>query len=198
MINVEEFKQRLSSGDLEELADALVLADGALHVTIEQFDIIRSKLATAYGLSEDTVRVVVTGSAKLGFSMIEKRNGDGTVLPRFRSFGPESDIDVAVLSPAIFEQVWFELSAYAANRPWFPLVHKKLGPYLVSGWLRPDHFPIASSLRACRKWFPLFASLSADVRFGRRKISAGLFNSIEQLREYQLRSLRDAQSGVDL
>lgn len=197
-MEVDEFKRRLTADRLDELANNVLLADGAAHVTGAQFEIIRQKIAAVYGLGAADVRVVITGSAKLGFSLIEKRNDDGTLRPRFRLFGPDSDIDVAVLSPKIFDGVWFELSSYAANRPWFPLEHKKLGPYLVSGWLRPDHFPYGASLLNCRKWFPLFASLSADIRFGRRKVRAGLFHSFEQLRQYQLRSLRDAQSGADL
>jgi hypothetical protein len=198
MMEVDEFKRRLTADRLDELADNVLLADGAAHVSDAQFEIICQKIAAAYGVSATDIHIVITGSAKLGFSLIEKKNDDGTLRPRFRSFGPDSDIDVAVLSPKIFDAVWFELSSYAANRPWFPLEHKRLGPYLVSGWLRPDHFPHGASLLNCRKWFPLFASLSADVRFGRRKVRAGLFNSVEQLRQYQLRSLRDAQSGADL
>jgi hypothetical protein len=197
MMGVEEFKRWLAADRLDELADQVLLADGAAHVTATQFDIISGKIAIAYGILAADIRVVITGSAKLGFSLIEKTDEYGILLPRFRSFGPDSDIDVAVLSPKIFDAVWFELSSYAANQPWFPLQHKKLGPYLVSGWLRPDHFPYGASLLNCRKWFPLFSSLSADVRFGRRKVRAGLFNSFEQPRQYQLRSLRDAQAGAN-
>ncbi|MCF2514872.1 hypothetical protein LVY65_07315 [Sphingomonas sp. G124] len=198
MIGVEEFKQRLQADSLQELADEFLLADGAAHVTEDQFNLIRQKLADSYGLDDEAIKIIVTGSAKLGFSLIEKRDEDGNVRPRFRPFSVESDIDVAVLSPQIFDLVWFELSAFAANRPWFPLAHKKLGPYLVSGWLRPDHFPNSGALMNCRKWFPIFAGLSADIRFGRRKVRAGLFYSLEQLRQYQMRSLRDALSGADL
>lgn len=198
MISIEEFKARLNADNFDDLVDTVLLADGATHINLEQFDIIQNKIASTYHIAEDEIKVIITGSAKIGFSLIEKRLQDGTVKPRFRRFDIDSDIDVAVLCPRIFNMIWLELSAFAANRSSFPLEHKKLGPYLVSGWLRPDHFPGSNSLINCRKWFPLFADLSADIRLGRRKVRGGLYNSREQLRQYQLRSLRESLSGAEL
>lgn len=198
MMSVDEFRQRLRSDALQDIADEVLLSDGAEHVSEAQFDLIRQKLSDSYSLDKGLIRIVITGSAKLGFSIVEKKERDGTLRPRYRPFDYRSDIDVAVLSPKLFDLIWFELSGFAASRPWFPLENKKLGPYLISGWLRPDHFPFSGSLMNCRKWFPIFAELSADIRFGRRKISAGLFYSFDQLRQYQIRSLRDALSGADL
>jgi hypothetical protein len=198
MITVDEFKERLRTDALHDIADEVLLADGAEHVTEAQFNLIRQRVSDSYGIDKEAIRIVITGSAKLGFSIVEKKEKDGTLRPRFRPFDYRSDIDVAVLSAKLFDLIWFELSGYASNRPWFPLEYKKLGPYLVSGWLRPDRFPSSSSLMNCRKWFPIFADLSADIRFNRRKVRAGLFYSLDQLRQYQVRSLRDAHSGADL
>ena len=48
--------------------------------------------------------VLVVGSAKLGFSIVPKK--------RYRFFNDESDIDVALVAPQLFEQVWAEVYAY--------------------------------------------------------------------------------------
>lgn len=171
MISVDQFKERLRSDTLQDIADELLLADGAEHVTDDQCQLIRQKLSDSYHLDGDAIRIVITGSAKLGFSIIEKKDQDGTLRPRYRPFDYRSDVDVAILSSKLFDLIWFELSAFAARRPWFPLESRKLGPYLISVWLRPDHFPHSSSLPNCRKWFPIFSQLSADIRFGRRKVT---------------------------
>lgn len=196
MIALADFKREIKEKPLVELADRLLLADGAKFVSKEEIDLISESISRAYGLDRRDLKIVITGSAKLGFSIIEKRDKDGTLKPRFRPYTGLSDIDVAVVSKVLFERLWRELSYFASNSSFFPLNHKKLGPYLVSGWLRPDHFPVSALLPDCKKWSPIFWDLSRHPKLGRRQIRGGLFYSSDNLRHYQVRGLRDCLSGI--
>jgi len=139
----------------------------------------------------------VVGSAKLNFGLFEKKTRSGEILPAFRPFRPESDIDIAVASPPLFEAIWNELSAYANAKPWMPWNSGKLGDYLVYGWLRPDHFPKGSRLRRCDDWWDTFHALSADSRLGRRTVRGALYYSLDHLKRYQLRGLNQCRLNLE-
>ena len=190
MITVSEFRTRVRNNELEELLEQQVLSEGALHVTAENIEYLQESLALRFGASGENVKVWIVGSAKLGFSLTEK-NKDGVNLKRYRNFSPGSDIDVAVVSPPIFSLIWNELSTYAHRTARLPWDSRQLGDYMVCGWLRPDHFPKNVRLRHCDDWWDLFARLSADRRYGRRRVRGGLFHSVEHMKQYQIRALRD-------
>jgi hypothetical protein len=129
----------------------------------------------------------IVGSAKLGFSITEKKRA-GCVYPRYRPFGPASDIDTAVVSPEIFRLIWDDLSIYAHGQPLMPWDSGRLGDYLLYGWLRPDHFPKVR-IRRCDDWWDLFRRLSAEPRFDRRPVRGALFYSICDLKRYLRRAV---------
>lgn len=190
MLSVAEFREHLNRGEIEYLLDHVLLGREAEHVTEEDIEFVRSTLAGTFRC-DSGVEIWIVGSAKLGFSTIEKREKDGTIRPRYRPFSPSSDIDIAVVSNGIFTPIWDELSAFSHQNSRFPWNSGRLGDYLVCGWLRPDHFPQGVRLRKCDDWWDTFRAMSADHRFGRRKVSGGLFASVDHLRQYYLRSLND-------
>jgi hypothetical protein len=191
MITVDAFRQRILDGDLAYLLDEVLLADSAAHVRTEDIQHLRRHLAAKFGVAQDDVGVRVVGSAKLGFSITEKHLSDGTRLPRYRAFSPQSDIDLVVVSPPIFDLIWRELSAFAHRSPRLPWNSGALGDYLVCGWFRPDRFPIRARLRRCDDWWDLFRSLSSDARYGRRKVRGGLFHSSAHVKQYLSRGLEE-------
>lgn len=191
MISVEEFRTRVRSNELTLLLDEVVLAEEAVHVPVQSISKIGSALGAKYAVPAEGIYVRVVGSAKLGFSIVEKKTADGRVLPRYRSFSAGSDVDVVVVCPEIFDSVWNDLSSYAHRSPRLPWDSGRLGDYMVCGWLRPDHFPNDVRLRRCDDWWDVFRDLSADATFGRRKIRGGLFHSIEHARKYLMRALTE-------
>jgi len=191
MISLDEFKARLKTDELEDLVECVLLSDGALHISDENLAVISRSLASVYGVQESELNLWVVGSAKLGFSIVSKKEKDGTVLPRYRLFRADSDIDIAVVSKKISEIVWHELSRFAHGFAFMPWNSGRLGDYMIYGWFRPDYFPRGRRLRKCDDWFDLFRQLSADVRFDRHQVRGGLFYSIEQLKLYQTRALRE-------
>jgi hypothetical protein len=197
-MTVDEFKANLLHLPVEAITRDVLLGGEAMHVPETDRLYINQRLTETFGIPADDSQVWIVGSAKLGFSITEKRLRDGTILPRYRSYRPESDIDVAVVSPRIFTAIWNDLSRYAyatARRlPWDSGV---LGDYMVHGWLRPDHFPRAR-LRRCDDWWDLFRSLSTEVKFGRHSVRGGLFYTLENLVQYQSRAVQECRQALEL
>jgi hypothetical protein len=198
MISVEAFRQKIRDNELESLLDDVLLVESAVHVPNPDIEHIRVALSEKFNISPDSISVRIVGSAKVGFALTEKRKKDGVVLPRYRLFSPESDIDVAVVSPPLFDLIWNELSTSSHRVTRLPWDSGLLGDYLVCGWLRPDHFPIRVRLRRCDDWWDLFRSLSSDLRYGRRKVRGGLFHSMEHIRRYQNRALNECALAESL
>jgi hypothetical protein len=190
-MELSEFRQKLMDESIDDILTNVLLSDFARHVSKEKQDLIKEKIAKTYGVNEENIQLIIVGSAKLGFSISEKKLKDGTMLPRYRSFAPTSDIDIAIVSQNIFEVVWNELTKFSVNNSWFPWDSGKLGDYLICGWLRPDYFPKERRLRRCDDWWDTFRSFSADRRLGRRRVRGGIFYSFEQLKSYQSKALKD-------
>jgi hypothetical protein len=197
-MELEEFRERLRKNEVDYLLDNVLLADGASHVGATDIAYIEQSLSSKFDIHQDDLKAWIVGSAKLGFSLCEKRTKVGVNLERYRRFSPYSDIDVAVVSARLFDLIWNELSAYAHRGKRLPWDSGQLGDYLVCGWLRPDHFPRNVRLRRCDDWWDLFKTLSADSRYARRKVRGGLFCSVEQMRMYQIRALRECASAEAL
>lgn len=191
MPTVDEFRAALLSWEPEDIVDRWIVSPGALHVDEQDRAHIAVRLSEAYRRPVERIEIVITGSAKLGFSMTRKAIEGQPSLVRYRSFRPESDIDVAVISPDIFDLLWSELSAHSHSAPRFPWQSRKLGDYLICGWLRPDHFPTNAGLRYCDLWWETFRGLSRDPRYRRHRVRGGLFYSMDELKRYSRRAVID-------
>jgi hypothetical protein len=197
MLDVNQLKAKLRALDPEEFVDRLVLARKSAHFSDERLERVRSALSEMFGVHVDLTQLHVVGSAKLGFGLLEKKLQNGHVLPAFRAFGPDSDVDIAVTCPPLFEVIWHELSRHANSQPRLPWRSGDLGSYLVHGWLRPDQFPKWVRLQRCDDWWKTIDALSADSRNGRRRIRGGLYHSTQHLRQYQLRGVRSCRTQLE-
>ena len=76
--------------------------------------------------------VLVVGSGKLGFSIVEGK--------RYRPFGDNSDIDIAIIAPQLFDGIWTNVFDY-----WHEVSswrrEQEFRNYLFRGWIRPDKLP---------------------------------------------------------
>jgi hypothetical protein len=191
MLTVEEFRSLLKSAQALDIVDNVLLQQPAVHLRPERAQLIASALAIAYGVDVEEVKIIPMGSAHLGFSLVEKRRKDEPALPRYRPYGVNSDIDVAVICTPIFDRIWHELTAYYARGPRFPPDAGRLADYVLCGWFRPDHFPKGVWLPRCQKWWDTFNKLSRDVSFQPRRVRGGIFNSVFHLRHYLSRAVRE-------
>jgi hypothetical protein len=196
-LTAAELKSQLLTTDLEDFVDSVVLSDGSPHFSPQQVLHVATALSAKFSTELTSENIRIIGSAKLGFGLFKKKTKEGEILPAFRAFRPDSDIDVAVICPQLFDLIWDELSTYANSTPWMPWNSGRLGDYMVYGWLRPDHFPKHVRLRRCDDWWDVFHALSADSRFGRRTIRGALYHSREHLRKYQLRGLNQCKLELE-
>jgi hypothetical protein len=77
------------------------LFDGTPAVWPTEINYIRWRHLVAIELGVDPMAVQLVGSARLGYSMNPRKN--------FKKFHEGSDLDIAVISPELFDKAWSEL-----------------------------------------------------------------------------------------
>ena len=127
--------------------------------------------------------VIIVGSGKMGFSIAENTTSSPPKI-RYRNFGNDSDIDVAIVSQALFEKIWQEVYNYYIEKGMWSR-KDKFEEYFFRGWLRPDMFPLSKNFPVCEEWWTFFQALTSSNEFGFYKISAGLYKSWFFLEKYQ-------------
>jgi len=141
--------------------------------------------------------VFITGSAKLGFSPHKQK-----------PFDYDSDIDVAILSAALYERVMSSVHNYQMelreNRKAVSIdelrgYHRFL-EYGAIGWMRPDLLPTSFRLNELKRdWFDFFDSIShGRSEVGNFKVTAGAFKSYFHLERYTLSGLSSLRTKLQV
>jgi hypothetical protein len=139
--------------------------------------------------------VFITGSGKLGFSPRKKK-----------LFDYDSDIDVAIVSSDLYEQIMSYIQNYqmelrenrrAVSDRELDGYHKFL-EYGAIGWMRPDLLPTSFRVKEIKEdWFDFFDSIShGRCEIGNYKVTAGAFKSYAHLEQYTLSGLRSIRSKI--
>ncbi len=155
----------------------------------------RKRIANKFGIPFH--EVYITGSAKLGFSPFKRR-----------AFDYDSDIDVALVSPTLFEQLMGNISEYqmmirknraVVQEKELDMYHSFL-EYVALGWIRPDKLPISFQMRAIKDdWLDFFRSISdGKSEVGNYRVNAGVFKSYYHLEKYTLSGIKDIKRSKDL
>lgn len=136
--------------------------------------------------------VMILGSAKLGFSYYKKT-----------LFSLDSDIDVSIVSPILFEKFVEALSKeqYKMDKGLVRMTQKEKEKYntflryLVKGWVRPDLLPMGmNGIIDQDKWFEYFRSISyGKSQVGNYKIAAGVFKNYDYMEKYYVESIKSAK-----
>ena len=157
---------------------------GASYVLDEgQYFQLKHEISEEYHLHPS--QVIMVGSGKLGFSIAPSK--------RYRPFGDESDLDVAIISDVLFDWIWQEVFEHQnINRGYWPQ-ETKFKDYLFRGWLRPDYLP--PSIQYASQWFEFFRQLTASSGFGPYKISAGVYKSWLYLEHYQRQAVAQCRAN---
>jgi hypothetical protein len=185
MISIQEFRSRCRQDNAETIVHDVILSNEAAHVSQDNREFLKDGICSKFGIQSNELQLWIVGSAKLGFSITNKKKS-GILFPRYRLFSGTSDIDVAIVSASLFRLIWDDLCLYAHGQPWWPWDSKLLGDYMVYGWMRPDCFP---KVRRCDDWWNQFRVFSVNPRYNRRKVSGGLFHTITDLQRYQRRAV---------
>lgn len=137
--------------------------------------------------------IFIVGSGKLGFSPNKKTE-----------FSLDSDIDVAIVSPNLVEQVsslgtdleyLIRSSGVHFRKDQWSGYHEYLR-YTALGWFRPDLIPQKGPMATFKQhWFDFFRSiLFGRSEVGNYKVAAGLFKSqahLERCNADSVRKVRD-------
>lgn len=141
--------------------------------------------------------VYITGSGKLGFSPFKEK-----------VFDYDSDIDVALISPSLFEKIMRDISGYqmsfrrarnVVREQELKMYHEFL-EYVALGWIRPDKLPISFQMKTLKDdWFAFFNSISyGKCSVGNYKVTAGVFKSYDHLESYIVSGLSDLKIKKDV
>lgn len=139
--------------------------------------------------------VYVTGSAKLGFSLFGSR-----------AFDFDSDIDVAIIAPSLYDRMMDAISDYqmalresrrSVTERELEMYHKFL-EYTAIGWIRPDLLPVSFAIGTIKTdWFGFFRSISSGrSEVGNYSVSGGVFRSYQHLEKYQFRGLLGLRTSL--
>ena len=194
-MELDELKRLISQSDAADFVRERVIGAPALHFSDQQMEDVRSRISRATGIHVALEEMCVVGSGKLGYGLFEKRRTkEGLApLPAFRPFGPESDIDIAFVSPKLFDHLWEEITMFAISQTRMPHRINSLGDYLVYGWLRPDQFPAGVRLRRFDQWNDAIRNLQRQPLYKQRKISGAVYRDMEFMTRYQVRSIETCQ-----
>ncbi|MFV2949243.1 hypothetical protein [Pseudomonas japonica] len=197
-MDLAELQELIRSSKPDDFVQNKILTNECPHFTLEQLLHVKQSVSEVTGVDIKDNEIYVVGSAKLGFGLHEKKKRDGTILPAFRPFDADSDIDIAFASAELFDIVWQEISTFAFTQARFPARINKLGDYLVYGWLRPDHFPRDTRLLNFDRWNDKIRALGREQILGRRKISGALYRNTEFITKYQARGINTCKKLLEL
>lgn len=133
--------------------------------------------------------IYITGSAKLGFSPLKQKK-----------FDYDSDIDIAIVSPQLYEKMLEPIYEYqmelrkarrSVSKTELNEYHSFL-EYTAIGWIRPDKLPLSFDVGRFKKsWFDFFKSISyGRSEVGNYKVSAGVFKSYSYFERYTISTLK--------
>ncbi|TAY90229.1 hypothetical protein [Rhizobium leguminosarum] len=194
---IEGFKTDLLSLSSHEIYAKYIEIDQCRGFETLNDGTLRQIVADHFGIS--LAEVIIVGSAKLGFTLRPKRarDSDEEDRPRFSPFSDRSDVDVAIVSPTVFDAVWeqtftfWHSSGYLQGNYW-----PKGGDfrqYIFRGWMRPDMLPSEGTFTYKNHWFDFFRSLTNLRAAGDFKISAGLYRNMHFLEHYQHIAIDDCR-----
>jgi hypothetical protein len=179
---VAAFREDLLTVSMRDMIWKHITTGDPVMLEREQYFTLRQRISHRYGIHPSSV--VLVGSCRLGFCL--KQKGEGPNRSRYRPAGPRSDVDVAVISQDLFDQMWdttFDL--VRRSRDW-ALDHGRLvSRDLFNGWISPGDFPSYPEIAVMREWKEFFEGLTRDRLCGFRKIEGRLYRSWRRLEAYQ-------------
>lgn len=171
---IDIFKSEVRSLSTVKVIRKHIIHGGCFVLPQYSYFDLKSEVADHFEMHPNDVLVV--GSAKLGFSIAPKK--------RYREFHDESDIDVVLVSPLLFDKVWEAVFNYWKSGSYWER-HQKFKDYLFRGWIRPDLLPPSRMFSIGEDWWEFFRSVTRSGRYGDYKISGALYKSWHYLESYQ-------------
>ena len=184
------FKADVATLTADEVYRRYVLPDACKGLTEVDELALRFKIANKFNI--DVAKVIIVGSAKLGFTLRHKQKTEKKAeRPAFSPFSENSDIDVAVVSDVLFDYIWkqcldfWHTSGYANAKSYWA-EGPKFRDYFFRGWMRPDKLPSEGEYSYKHDWFDFFRrELASERAAGDYTINAGVYRESYFLETYQ-------------
>lgn len=169
-----EFQKDLRSLSSVEIVRKHIIHGECCILSQQEYFDLRSNVAAEFELHPNEVLVV--GSAKLGFSIAPDKP--------YRPFCDESDIDVVLVSSALFDEIWESVYRYKDEGGDWPQ-YSDFSDYFFQGWIRPDKLPSSPMFPFAKKWWEFFREVTRSRMFGYYKVAGALYKSYYFLENYQ-------------
>ena len=182
---VEQFRELVRAKDPMSVVRQVVTHGSAVMVTDEKYVSLKEAVADALGVNANQ-NVFMVGSAKLGFSIKKKC--------RYESFSELSDIDIAVVTPTTYEQLWLE--ARRLNRPeilWSSDDRNHFRNDHFKGVIKPYLLPDESNLK--RKFF----DMEVDLKLASGNpfdITLAVWHDMSALENYQATAVGECKEEM--
>lgn len=135
-------------------------------------------------LGNQTEAIFIAGSGNWGFSLNPKNE--------YRDFGAHSDIDLCIISPSLFDEVWLLIRAY--HRKSFYLLGSKDQMYLrrngenvYSGFVSPKW--IGDRANKFRLDFEIKLNKMSSSHVGYKTVNAFIFKNFDEAIDYYKRGV---------
>lgn len=188
----EDFTQRLLGADYLNLLSIILSQDAPYAFAESLSDYGNLCRALAKGLGVQEQQLIMVGSGKLGFSLNPSHYG--------RPFQEDSDLDFAVISEPLFDDLWFDLLRMPPSR--FSSLKPQVKEWVQTHRTNRIYFGRATPhtlLRAtpiAQKWFQAFAETSSLPGLAQHRVHGMLFRTRAHLdiyHQYGLRQVRRLQ-----
>ena len=180
-----EFKSDLSRLSPLEIARKHIVFGDCAVLPNEKYFQLRQVVSSKFRVHPNDVLVV--GSGKLGFSIAPGK--------RYKTFGDQSDLDVVIVSRALFDTIWEDLYRYS-NTGGYWEKEQEFATYLFRGWIRPDKLPPDHRFVFARDWWRFFNDLSASRDYAGVRISGAIYMNWLFLESYQTIAIADCARTV--
>lgn len=184
-MEIADFQEQLRNYDCDEVVQACIFTGQTYALSDIKYTQLRRLISEKFEV--DPLHVYMVGSGKLGFSIKPSR--------RYGDFNDQSDIDLAIISPMLFEKVWKAAYLYSKTGAYWP-AKRDFFAYLSEGWIRPDKFPSTAMDPFFQTWWDFFRELSRQRNFGDYPIRAGIYQSRFFLEEYQKICIRQCKEEL--
>jgi hypothetical protein len=184
------FQERLRSGaSAASIVREFVTHGSSVVIDDQTYARLREYAGDALQISPNR-DVFLVGSAKLGFSIKPRR--------RYGLFGDDSDVDLAIVSPALYERLWGEARRYSRGGGLWEndsRIHFKNDH--ANGVIKPYVLPDSDAIPTRRMLFDLESDLQR-VGGSPYPVTVAVWHSIETLEEYQTLAVIKCQEALEL
>ena len=181
---IEAFRGDLRKMSVDDLVNRYVLHGECYIIDEPTYFELKKVVSEQFNIHPSQVYMV--GSGKMGFSLKRTR--------RYHPFGDSSDLDLAIVSDGLFDEIWMEAFRFKRDGGYWEK-EREFKDYLFRGWIRPDLLPASASFERTEEWWEFFRELTSSGNFGSYKISAGLYRAFEFLMAYQSISVSECKEA---